>query len=47
MDQLLVKWQGDDAAYEIPDNVSRLGAAVIVPIKLQVVPLAKASLSSS
>jgi hypothetical protein len=28
MDQPLVTWQGVDAAYEIPDNVSRLGAAV-------------------
>jgi hypothetical protein len=46
MDRPLVTRQGIDAAYVIPDNVSRLGAAVIVPIKLQAVPLAGASLSS-
>jgi hypothetical protein len=46
MDRPLVTRQGVDAAYVIPDNVSRLGAAVIVLIKLQAVPLAGASLSS-
>jgi hypothetical protein len=54
MDQPLITWQG---AYEIPDNVSRLGAAVegsnipkrhyFVPIKfLGDPPLAEASFSS-
>jgi hypothetical protein len=46
MDRPLITRQGVDAAYIIPDNVSRLRAAVIVSIKLQAVPLAGASLSS-
>jgi hypothetical protein len=46
MDRPLITRQGVEAAYVIPDNVSRLGAAIIVPIKLQAVSLAGASLSS-